>query len=654
MRSKLTFVSSLSLTHILLLVLSSSTCISTISSAVAAVAAPLEAHADSPTFEQVSFSDEVRRPKASERKDSGFSSKTATSSSTWTLPCSLVNGGNTKSGGRIRSCYNGRLPIREEHRVGDLPWAEGEEPIEESYAGHFPIRSWNGSGYHGETSMYYWFFPAIKPKVKDPPLIIWLQGGPGSSSMIGLFFENGPIRVTEDMKLARQSVSWADDYTMLFIDQPVGTGFSYVTRRSDEDDQLVKDKPTLKRLSEQLHSQLLRDQAREQQVFANHIDREKPFQQEANRMHKTAILENKDPMFYNGYVKDQRAVVQDLLVFLDQFYERYPEQQSRDLYLAGESYAGKYIPALAYGIIESNKGRRHRHVQDQVVSVPEQIHFPLKGIALGNSLTDPVSQVQIHADHAFYLGLVTKRQAERMRSLQQSSVEEAKQGRFFASNERRLEVFEAFKNATGGLNWYDIRKGSVSNDWSRMEKFLNLASVKDSLNVFGPRKSFLESQGVPSQEIERIEQGREETEYTKDPIVIKSMGGDIMKSAAWMVSELLKHEDEIKVLAYQGVFDFRDAVAGSQTWIDELEWSGQEAFLDTERELWLHNGQLAGYITRTGKLAKVVVLGAGHLAPMDQPKSNLEMIKSLIEGYENLQLEKLGERSRRSAPAHII
>ncbi|GJJ76769.1 hypothetical protein EMPS_09128 [Entomortierella parvispora] len=572
----------------------------------------------------------------------------------WSLPCSLVKGKRAINARGFRSCYNNELPIREEHRVGPLPWDEGQEPIEESYAGHFPIRTWKQNGYHGETSMYYWFFPAIKPKVKDPPLLIWLQGGPGSSSMIGLFFENGPLRVTENGKLARQPVHWADEYSVLFIDQPVGTGYSYVTRRSDENDQVVTDKASLQKIRESLRSELRKNQEKEESFFASNINRDLPYQSEANRLHKQEILESKDPLFYNGYVKDQRGVAQDLLVFLDQFYERYPEQKTRDLYLTGESYAGKYVPAFAYGILESNKGRRHQHVNEdpdnQVVAVNEQNNIPLKGIALGNSLTDPITQVQIHADHAFYLGLVTKKQADRMRFHQELSVQDAEMGRFLSSNDNRLEVFETFKNATGGLNWYDIRKGSVANDWSRMEAFLNLPSIKDALNVFGPRKAYLEAQGVPAKEIERIERGRNETQYIKDPVVIKTMAGDIMKSAAWMVSELL--ENDIKVLAFQGVFDFRDAVAGSQTWLDELSWARQDQFLETERELWIRQGQLAGYITRVPGLAKVVVLGAGHLAPMDQPTAGLELIRGLVQGFEEIKLEKIGEHRLRQQ--HVI
>lgn len=42
---------------------------------------------------------------------------------------------------------------RDEHRVGPLPWEKDQEPIEESYAGHIPIRPWSQDGYHGETSM---------------------------------------------------------------------------------------------------------------------------------------------------------------------------------------------------------------------------------------------------------------------------------------------------------------------------------------------------------------------------------------------------------------------------------------------------------------------------------------------------------------------
>ncbi|KAF9151517.1 hypothetical protein BG015_006562 [Linnemannia schmuckeri] len=551
---------------------------------------------------------------------------------------------------------------REEHLVGDLPWAEGQEPIT-SYAGHIPIRNWHQSGYHGETSMFYWYFPAVKPRVPNPPLLFWFQGGPGSSSMIGQFFGNGPIYLTANNTLARRETHWADEYSVVFIDQPVGTGYSYVTRSqdntSDEEVDPVEGVPPASATSadnshanddvEQqvedqvlidLHNELLTDQSKEQEIFARLVDQDITSKLEYIRLKKG---EKQATLYSKGYVKDERGVAADLLTFMDQFYTRYPELKKADLFLAGESYAGKYVPALAYAILESNQGHRHRHRHndDDGADEYEHIIFPLKGIALGNSLTEPIKQVQVHSNHAYFLGLVNRAQAEHMKELQDLAVKEAHFGRFLASNQARLDLFEYFKNVTGGINWYDIRKGDVPNDWSKMETFLNRAEIKDALNIYGPRQAYLEQNGVSKKEIKRIRDGRARTKFFKDPLVLKTMMGDIMKPAAWMVSKLLRQG--IRVVAFQGIFDFRDAVVGSVSWLEGLDWEGSQNFLNADRQIWVENGSLAGYVTQVPGLSEVVVLGAGHVSPMDQPKNVKAVIKSLVEGT-NLDVSTSAER----------
>ncbi|KAI5115274.1 hypothetical protein M0805_001845 [Coniferiporia weirii] len=88
------------------------------------------------------------------------------------------------------------------------------------------------SGYADLTtsqSMWWWFF-ASRNSSATAPLAIWLNGGPGSSSMLGLFQENGPCRInTDESTLSLNPYSWNNNANMLYIDQPIGVGYSHGT-----------------------------------------------------------------------------------------------------------------------------------------------------------------------------------------------------------------------------------------------------------------------------------------------------------------------------------------------------------------------------------------------------------------------------------------
>lgn len=75
--------------------------------------------------------------------------------------------------------------------------------------------------------MFYWWFPSRSSREKDP-LVLWLTGGPGCSSELALFVENGPFTVKSDLSLEKNPFSWNSKANLLYIDQPLGTGFSTV------------------------------------------------------------------------------------------------------------------------------------------------------------------------------------------------------------------------------------------------------------------------------------------------------------------------------------------------------------------------------------------------------------------------------------------
>lgn len=93
------------------------------------------------------------------------------------------------------------------------------DPDVKSYSGYADV----GNDHH----LFFWFFESREVPPSEAPLTVWINGGPGSSSMIGLFQELGPCRIDKDMKVRNNPYSWSNASNMVFLDEPVTVGLSY-------------------------------------------------------------------------------------------------------------------------------------------------------------------------------------------------------------------------------------------------------------------------------------------------------------------------------------------------------------------------------------------------------------------------------------------
>ncbi|XP_011036159.1 PREDICTED: serine carboxypeptidase-like 45 isoform X1 [Populus euphratica] len=108
-------------------------------------------------------------------------------------------------------------------RITQLP---GQPPVWfQQYSGYVTVDDKN------QKALFYYFAEA-EIDCASKPLVLWLNGGPGCSSLgVGAFSENGPFRPSGE-GLVKNQYSWNREANMLYLETPIGVGFSYSTNTS--------------------------------------------------------------------------------------------------------------------------------------------------------------------------------------------------------------------------------------------------------------------------------------------------------------------------------------------------------------------------------------------------------------------------------------
>ncbi|PKU69875.1 Serine carboxypeptidase 3 [Dendrobium catenatum] len=82
-----------------------------------------------------------------------------------------------------------------------------------------------------DARLFYFFFESRQSK--NDPVVIWLTGGPGCSSELAVFYENGPYKIADNLSLEWNEFGWDKASNLIYVDQPTGTGFSYSSDKRD-------------------------------------------------------------------------------------------------------------------------------------------------------------------------------------------------------------------------------------------------------------------------------------------------------------------------------------------------------------------------------------------------------------------------------------
>ncbi|CAG5122037.1 unnamed protein product [Candidula unifasciata] len=372
--------------------------------------------------------------------------------------------------------------------------------------------------------LFFWHFPSQESE--KAPLLMWLNGGPAVSSMLGLFWKHGPLEVNTEKYGTNYSLrkhTWVGPFSVVYVDNPVGTGYSF------------------------------------------------------------------SEVGEAGYKLTQAGYTHDLYNFVLQFFKMFPEYKTRGFYIGGQSYAGKYVPALAHKIYT----QRHNESAD----------IPLAGIILGGPYFDPPTESVAFFDFLYAVGAISYYDMERHKANVKTMYQKFLEGGIVKQTFSELftDLVLLKELPLPSLDNYVTGKPA---DYNQVQTIMSSPEMRKAVHV-GTRRSY----------------------FASNDNLSERYGPDVFVSTKPQMAVIL---DNYKVLIYNGDYDVVVSSAMIEAALMSTKWSLQKEYNNTRRRIWNTPDRLKGFFSYTGKFCRVVVHGAGHQTPHDQPDSSLEMVKGFL------------------------
>lgn len=227
------------------------------------------------------------------------------------------------------------------------------DPNVKSYSGYADVDD--------DQHIFWWFFEARNGDPTETPLTVWINGGPGSSSMIGLFQELGPCGIGPDLKPFNNPYSWTNASNMLFIDQPTQVGLSYsIPIPGYKTDGFII----------QLPNNTCPDYA---QSYGSCGTYSKP---------NHTLTAN-----------STAGAAPNMWKTLQGFMGAFPEYSRNGFSFTTESYGGHYAPVFNAYFLDQN-----------AKNISDAVNIDLENVLIGNGWFDPILQYQAYYNYTVFPG----------------------------------------------------------------------------------------------------------------------------------------------------------------------------------------------------------------------------------------------------------
>ncbi|KAG2482612.1 hypothetical protein HYH03_018456 [Edaphochlamys debaryana] len=463
------------------------------------------------------------------------------------------------------------------------------------------------------------------------PVVLWLTGGPGCSSLDAFIHEHGPFSFSygpkpaagggaeREVVLSPNPHAWTKAATMIYVDSPAGAGMSYSNNTDD-------------------------------------------------------------------YHTNDKYTIADLMLFLEGLTERYPELATAPFYLSGESYGGVYVPLLAAALLDSTK-KRSGDGKPALVN--------LQGVVVGNPVTDDTIDGNAQLQYGAAMGFIDPDVWARIRITCNDMFWNASYGsdcweaqedvkddlwdlNWYDVLQPCLRGEEAFEGGAAALT---EQHTAQSDQRALADRFFWPFTVRMEGHPEDDRGSSLGDGAAEAQQGMQAEAAvrgparalQEETERRggrrlwgerlrySAPCLEHRLSLDWLNredvraalharpTAGWEwqpCSDLIYYRldtmalvpyyerfvrEGLRVLVYSGDHDMVVPHIGTRTWLyDKADLGGREEPLRT----WRMKGQVAGWTTRFkagSRLTFATVKGAGHMVPSSKPAEMLYLLQAFLQ-----------------------